>query len=329
MGPSIDICTLLDRGLVVPLITTLDATQLQNDCRGSARRIHWIPLPSLQLLDSQSLFKDFKPNVLENASIKCAITACGGHPRTLEWLHDAVKDLIEESVPKTTEPLSPSHGLKSPAPKSTPEEELKPGVVFDTSVLDTIVFQCGVRFVTSVLSVAILRPVLLGEECSLTTDIGGTTVSKLIESGVYSHGLNSDGLDTGPVIPCVPPMHIYLWAKKQLNKKSELECILAKLILNDSITDFAWIPGSKAGTIFITHGKGVVFPGTNAEILSTELKYPEMMCKPIRALAHHFSYTEHGPLLNKSVLLPASGNPGFDVARGFKEKVPGSPPKIS
>ncbi|KAH3764046.1 hypothetical protein Pelo_4095 [Pelomyxa schiedti] len=138
------ICTLLDRGLVVPLITTLDATQLQNDCRGSAQRIHWIPLPSLQLLDSQSLFKDdFKPNVLENVSIKCAITACGGHPRTLEWLHDAVKDLIEESVPKTTEPLSQSHGLKSPAPKSTPEEELKPGVAFGTSVLDTIVFHYG------------------------------------------------------------------------------------------------------------------------------------------------------------------------------------------
>ncbi|KAH3757576.1 hypothetical protein Pelo_10585 [Pelomyxa schiedti] len=317
------------------------------ECTASGRTIHWIPLPSLQLSDSQSLFRDLDPRLMENVSVKCAISGCGGHPRTLETLHSILKEILDEALEESSDPEYQSDSSTDTDPplglSAGPMSQVDSRILNYDPISLKLERQLCKRFSASQLSLPVLKPVLLGERCPLEMKIGDKTVHDLIRSGVYCNGLDVEGINQEEVIPCVPLIRIYLWAVKITKRNGRRiyppkERIIANLIKNKLISGFSWLPGSRAGTLFedfhfswevitgllcasedidlIDHYKGAVFPSIPEDQV-LELCYPGA-CKA-QLLDHHFNL-EHLDLLFDSVVLPAACNPGFDIARGFFTK---------
>ncbi len=72
------------------IVSTLDASPVRREHTSSGRRIAWVPLPALHLLDAISLFKDVLSSQDLSSQgrrcIKLCISDCNGHPRSLERL---------------------------------------------------------------------------------------------------------------------------------------------------------------------------------------------------------------------------------------------------
>ncbi|KAH3767429.1 hypothetical protein Pelo_696 [Pelomyxa schiedti] len=308
---------------VFSLVTSLDALYVKELETSSGRKITWIPLPALKYSDSVSLFDALPSYIKDNESVKCVISDCGGHPRSLEWLYLAVKDVPE------TEPTKLSYSSIT----AEIEKSLRCTGTFCDFPLDW------------------LKPVLLGTQCNLTDIVGQQpnpkdssssihiTVKDLIKSGYYCN--SQETVHNLHVVPRMTPLQIQLWAKNQ-QSKTTLDGQVARLILEYLITGLSWPTGSSSGQKLeefhfgweslvgilqsseqITlegHYKGATFiQGSNENQLEkTPLLYPTQKAV-FTPMKEHFKQ-DHVPYLQDNpVIMPGKGNPGFDIVRRFEQ----------
>lgn len=237
----------------------------------------------------------------------CIIADCGGHPRSLEVLHNLLRETATQGSMDKREVNYTTLSMRM-------ERQ----------------FVSYGRFASS-LNLAILKPVLLGTKLKLSDVVvlPNKTVQHFVSNGTYVNALESS--DDLCIVPTVPLLHVRMWALATKDGEPGLERDIARAVADYMLTGIAWPVGPAAGRYlefyhagwefivrtlcagtkqtFGEHYRGAVEkPGS--KLLSAQFTYYSEC--GITKSDKHWSGSHSGNL-STSVHLPGEGNPGFDV----------------
>eukprot|EP00727_Mastigamoeba_balamuthi_P009709 m51a1_g5360 hypothetical protein (617) ;mRNA; r:495688-498107 len=203
------------------LVTSLDSLALLNATH-SARTIDWVPLRQIELAHAMELFKG-KKGWLEADSVRCLIADCGGHPRTLAVLFEALSDLKR------------THGAGLGA---VPYRDL-------ASAMCRRLQRYNIS--DALLSLDVLTPALLGETVALNSHLRDSTgadtrVRDLVALGTYCNSQHETKF-SGNVCPTVQPLLVQMWARRVLaeqpglHKDAHRARAVAKILTDNMFVD--------------------------------------------------------------------------------------------
>ncbi|KAL6062831.1 hypothetical protein QOT17_011974 [Balamuthia mandrillaris] len=295
------------------VVSTLDSGPVLVEQTRSGRPITWIPLPPLTLKDSLLLFKpilDNEEDMRAKVNIALAISECGGHPRSLESLWLVLHDPPNSRYFSFPELVS---------------------LVIDRMLL--------VIFPMQALQIALLgipfpldTPIESGPHSTLPR-----TIRSEIASGLFLNALESAG-ETVAIIPRLSPLRLRQYAK--FGTRDDLNKCLASMLATE--TNFsgltfehfhAWWEVLRR--LLLLNSTSLLAAATFHEDrpvqlgqlynINSDVEFLFRKKKGVMQLRNHFPCTTASAVfaadgkelslkdLTSYVLMPATGNPGFDI----------------